>query len=96
MVEDVVVHLLVTLDDRALVLLPVWALNDRRQAVELEPDQYSTKMWSCFLDVTPLRAQVIDARLLDIEQNLQAAQYQPKSTFSQESSAPGVSRPLFP
>ena len=57
-----VVHLLVT-PDRAQVLLPVWALNDRRQAVELEPDQYSTKMWSCFLDVTPVRAQVIDARL---------------------------------
>ena len=41
------------------MLLPVWALNDRRQAVELEPDQYSTKMWSCFLDVTPVRAQVM-------------------------------------
>ena len=41
------------------MLLPVCALNDRRQAVELEPDQYSTKMWSCFLDVTPVLAPVM-------------------------------------
>ena len=52
------VHLLVA-PERAPVFLPVVSMNDWWQAVELESDQDSTKMWSCFLDVTLVRAPVI-------------------------------------
>ena len=64
LVEDVEVHLHVT-PDRAQVVTACLGLKDRRQAVELEPDQYSTKMWSCFLDVTPVLAPVMRVETLN-------------------------------